>query len=100
MTPWLPGGGHVLITTRASGWAEVGAQVEVDVLARVESVAILQARVDGLTGSDADRLAAELGDLPLAVAQAAGFMAKTGMAAEEYLGLLRTRFSPWTESIP
>jgi hypothetical protein len=92
VTPWLPGGGgHVLITTRAGGWAEVAAQVEVDVLARVESVAILQARVDGLTGADADRLADELGDLPLAITQAAGFMAETGMAVAEYLGLLRTR---------
>ena len=60
-------------------------------LARAESVAILQDRVAGLTEADADRLAAELGDLPLAIAQAAGFMAETGMAAAEYLGLLRTR---------
>ena len=45
-------------------------------LARAESVAILLARVPGLTGADADRLAAELGDLPLAIAQAAGFMAE------------------------
>jgi hypothetical protein len=40
---------------------------------------------------DAVRLADELGDLPLAVAQAAGFIAETSMSATEYLGLLRTR---------
>jgi hypothetical protein len=92
VTPWLPGGGgHVLITSRERGWAEVAAPLEVDVLARPESVAILQARVPGLTGADADRLAAELGDLPLAIAQAAGFVAETGMASAQYLGLLRTR---------
>ena len=92
VTPWLPGGGgHVLITSRERGWAEIAAPVEVDVLARSESVVILQARVEGLGAADADRLAAELGDLPLAVAQAAGFMAETGMAAAEYRGLLRTR---------
>ena len=46
---WLPGGGgHVLITSRERGWAEIAAPVEVDVLARAESVAILQARVTGL----------------------------------------------------
>ena len=90
--PWLPGGGgHVLITSRERGWAEVAAPVEVDVLARAESVAILQDRVAGLGEADADRLAAELGDLPLAIAQAAGFMAETGMPAAEYLELLRTR---------
>ena len=92
VTTWLPGGnGHVLITTREQGWAEVAASVEVGVLARCESVAILQGRVTGLTEDDADQLAAELGDLPLAIAQAAGFMAETGMVAQEYLDLLRTR---------
>ncbi len=92
VTPWLPGGsGHVLITTRERGWDEVAAPVEVDVLARAESVAIMRNRVTGLADADADRLAAELGDLPLAIAQAAGFMAETGTAAEEYLDLLQTR---------
>ena len=65
--------------------------VEVDVLARTESVAILQGRVAGLSEADADRLAAQLGDLPLAIAQAAGFIAETGMPAAQYLGLLRTQ---------
>ncbi|HEV3293887.1 MAG TPA: FxSxx-COOH system tetratricopeptide repeat protein, partial [Streptosporangiaceae bacterium] len=95
VAPWLPGGsGHVLITSRERGWAEIAVPVEVDVLARAESVALLQHRITGLTGADADRLAAELGDLPLAIAQAAGFMAGTGIAAGEYLGLLRTRAGP------
>ncbi len=92
VAPWLPGGGgHVLITSRQRGWDEVAALVEVDVLPRAESVAILHTRVAVLSGADADRLAAELGDLPLAIAQAAGFMADTGMTAEEFLVLLRTR---------
>jgi tetratricopeptide (TPR) repeat protein len=92
VTPWLPGGcGHVLITSRERGWAEVALPVEVDVLTRPESVAILQDRVIGLTEADADRLAGELGDLPLAIAQAAGFMAESGTGAEEYLRLLRSR---------
>jgi Domain of unknown function (DUF4062)/Tetratricopeptide repeat len=59
--------------------------------ARAESVAILRDRVSGLGAGDADRLAAALGDLPLAVAQAAGFMAETGMPAAVYLDLLATR---------
>ncbi len=92
VTPWLPGGsGHVLITSRELGWTEVASLVEVDVLARSESVAILRDRVTGLGAADAGRLADLLGDLPLAIAQAAGFMAETGMAAVEYLGLLRSR---------
>jgi transcriptional regulator with XRE-family HTH domain len=92
VTPWLPGGGgHVLITSRQRGWDEVAVPVGVDVLARAESVAILQNRVAALSGADADRLAAELGDLPLAIAQAAGFMADTGMTTDEFLMLLWTR---------
>jgi TIR domain/Tetratricopeptide repeat/NB-ARC domain len=90
--PWLPGGGgHVLITSREHGWAEVAAPVEVDVLARTESVALLRDRVSGLSDDDADALAGELGDLPLAVAQAAGYLADTGISAPEYLSLLQTR---------
>ena len=44
----LPAGaGHVLITSRARDWAEIAVPVEVDVLARAESVAILCNRVPG-----------------------------------------------------
>ena len=48
--PWLPGGGgHVLITSREHGTGPRSPPpVEVDVLARAESVAILQDRVAGL----------------------------------------------------
>jgi Tetratricopeptide repeat/NB-ARC domain len=90
--PWLPGaGGHVLITSRERGWDEVATPVEVDVLARAESVEMLQHRVPGISEADADRLAAALGDLPLAIAQAAGFVVGTAMSAGQYLRLLQTR---------
>ena len=89
---WLPGGGgHVLITSRERTWAEIAAPLEVDVLSRDESVALLRDRIAGLEPADADRLADQLGDLPLAVAQAAGFMAETGTSAAQYLDLLRTQ---------
>jgi hypothetical protein len=92
VTAWLPGGtGHVLITSRTNGWAEVAVPVEVDVLARAESAAILQDRVGGLPADDADRVAEALGDLPLAVVQAAGYMADTGTHADKYLELLAER---------
>ena len=68
--------------------------VEVDVLARAESVAMLQARVPALAETDADRLAAALGDLPLAVAQAAGYLPGSGLSAAAYLELLGTRAAP------
>jgi Tetratricopeptide repeat len=88
---WLPGGsGHVLITSRQHGWGEIAVPVEVDVLSRPESVTLLRDRVPDLAEVHANRLAGRLGDLPLAVAQAAGFMAETGMPAEQYLRLLET----------
>jgi hypothetical protein len=69
---WLPGGtGHVLITSRSTGWEEIAVPVEIGLLARAESVTILRGRVRSLTDSDADHVAREVGDLPLAVAQAA-----------------------------
>jgi cellulose biosynthesis protein BcsQ len=90
--PWLPGGGgHVLITSRARGWSEVAVTVEMDVLTRAESVALLRDRVPGLAVSDAGQLAAALGDLPLALAQAASYMAITGTSCQDYLRLLSTR---------
>jgi hypothetical protein len=89
---WLPGGGgHVLITSRERHWTQLAVPVEVDVLARSESVAIFKDRVGGLSDGEADKIAAQLGDLPLAIAQAAGFMADTGTTAAQFLQLLRTQ---------
>jgi hypothetical protein len=89
---WLPGGGgHVLITSRTRGWADIAVTVEVDVLTRAESVELLTTRIPVLTVRDADRVADALGDLPLALAQAAGYMADTGMPADSYLSLMQAR---------
>ena len=89
---WLPGGhGHVLITSRSHGWDEVAVPVEVDVLDRAESVALLRRRVAGLGKADAGRVAQAVGDLPLAVAQAAGYMSQSGTLAAEYVRLIETR---------
>jgi tetratricopeptide (TPR) repeat protein len=88
----LPGGvGHVLITSRTWDWAELAVRVEVSVLARAESVVILMGRVPGLSKGEARQIAAALGDLPLALAQAAAYMAGTGTAATDYLKLLEER---------
>ena len=68
---YRPGGtGHLLITSRNPGWGALGGRLEVDVLTRAETVALLRARIPALDEELADKLAAELGDLPLAAAQA------------------------------
>jgi len=84
------GPGHVLITSRAPNWGVLGGRIEVDVLARAETVALLRARIP-MTEELADKLAAELGDLPLAAAQAAGYLEQTGLPPEDYLRRFRTR---------
>src|SRR3712207_5264670 len=63
---YLPDGrGHVLITSRFPGWGALGGRLEVDVLTRTETIALLRARIPGMSEELADKLAAELGDLPL-----------------------------------
>jgi TIR domain/Tetratricopeptide repeat/NB-ARC domain len=89
---WIPdGSGHVLITSRSASWDGVAVPAGIGVFDRAETVAMLRSRVAGLSEVDADQLAVQLGDLPLAIVQAAGFMAETGMTAAEYLGLLRAQ---------
>ncbi|MGY1761411.1 FxSxx-COOH system tetratricopeptide repeat protein [Geodermatophilus sp. SYSU D00779] len=83
------GGGHVLITSRSPGWGALGGRLEVDVLTRAETIALLRARIPGLDDESADALAAELGDLPLAAAQAAGYLEQTALPAADYLRRFR-----------
>jgi len=86
---WLPAGpGHTLITSRDPGWGELAARVEVDVLPRSESAELIYVSRPSVGEAEADRLAEALGDLPLALAQAAGFLAETGMPVDHYLSLL------------
>jgi tetratricopeptide (TPR) repeat protein len=80
------GRGHVLVTTRTRAFGGVATQLTVGVLGRDEAAAFLQRRIGGGRAA-AETLAAELGDLPLALEQAAAFMEQTGLGLEEYLGL-------------
>jgi hypothetical protein len=87
---YRPGGaGHVLITSRNPGWGALGGRLEIDVLARAETVALLCARIPTMTEELADKLAAELGDLPLAAAQAAGYLEQTDLPPADYLRRFR-----------
>ncbi|GAB2987769.1 FxSxx-COOH system tetratricopeptide repeat protein [Saccharothrix stipae] len=87
---FLPSGaGRVLVTTRRSGFGGLGPVLDVDVLDRAESVALVRRRVPAATDSDADGLAGWLGDLPLAIEQASAYLEATGLTVPEYLDLLR-----------
>jgi tetratricopeptide (TPR) repeat protein len=83
------GPGDVLITSRNHAWQQEVESLQVDVFNRKESVQFLTKRVPkGLSYRDADRLAEQLGDLPLALVQASAMLAQGGMPVDEYLGLL------------
>ncbi|QYX80359.1 FxSxx-COOH system tetratricopeptide repeat protein [Streptomyces akebiae] len=90
LTRFFPtgGGGHILITSRNQAWAQQGASLPVDVFLRQESVEHLSLRAPGLSPEEADRVAEAVGDLPLAVEQAAAWLAETATPVEEYLSEL------------
>ncbi|MWA06348.1 tetratricopeptide repeat protein [Actinomadura sp. LD22] len=88
------GPGHVLITSRNHRWEGIVDTVSVDVFTREESVEFLGKRVPrSMTAEYADRLSAELGDLPLALEQAGALVNETGMTVNEYLELLHGKTS-------
>ncbi|MBB5855559.1 FxSxx-COOH system tetratricopeptide repeat protein [Amycolatopsis umgeniensis] len=87
--PFFPrnGPGEILITSRNSDWAGIARPLELAVFKREESVELLGRRGPEIDPDDADELAEKLGDLPLAVEQAAAWRAVTGMPVQEYLRL-------------
>ncbi|MFC9054122.1 FxSxx-COOH system tetratricopeptide repeat protein [Streptomyces anthocyanicus] len=88
--PWLPEGpGHVLITSRNPDWHGIAHQSDLDVFTRTDSLAYLKGRISGMTTEHADLLAQDLGDLPLALAQASGVL-RSGMTLDRYRRLLTT----------
>jgi len=87
------GPGRVLVTSRNSQWSSLANSLEVDVFAREESVALIKRRSPQIPEEAANRLADSLGDLPLAVEQAAVWLAETGMPVHQYLDLFETKYS-------
>ncbi|MCG8353004.1 MAG: tetratricopeptide repeat protein [Chloroflexales bacterium] len=90
-----PGGAtRVLVTSRTPEWpGDLGVQRHpLDVLDRLESKTLLRQQRSDLCDADAGALAAELGDLPLALHLAGRFLAGPGkgLTMEYYLAELRS----------
>ncbi|MEV0895920.1 FxSxx-COOH system tetratricopeptide repeat protein [Actinoplanes sp. NPDC049802] len=87
ITPYLPSGaGHVLVTSRNPRWtAEVAQALPVPVFSRADSVDLLRSRAPELSPADADRIAARLDDVPMALDLASAVREATGRAADAYL---------------
>ncbi|WP_405802541.1 FxSxx-COOH system tetratricopeptide repeat protein [Streptomyces halstedii] len=79
------GSGHILVTSRNQAWSQHGDALPVDVFLREESVEHLQRRAPGLSERDAAQVATAVGDLPLAVEQAAAWIAETATPIDTYL---------------
>ncbi|MFE4546150.1 FxSxx-COOH system tetratricopeptide repeat protein [Streptomyces sp. NPDC056785] len=97
------GSGTILVTSRNRRWSVVGPSLEVDVFTREESKQLLRrssAYGEELADADADLLADALGDLPLALEQAAAWRAETGMPVSEYLRLFEHKRSELLEVSP
>jgi NB-ARC domain len=89
---WPSSSGHVLVTSRNPSWGGLAATVQVDVLRRPEAVAFLHRRTTTTADpQEAAALAKALGDLPLALEQAAAYLDETSTSAADYLDLLRDR---------
>jgi hypothetical protein len=78
--------GHTLVTTRNPAWGGPAyAPVELGVFDRAESIAFLRRLVQPLTEDEADLLAENVGDLPLALEQAAAWLTATSMDVRRYV---------------
>jgi signal transduction histidine kinase len=85
------GGGHVIVTSRQINWSPFAVAVDVDVMTRHEATTLLARRLPGIAAATADDIAERLGDLPLAIEQAAAFLEQTATDPVDYLTLLATR---------
>ncbi|MFB6392916.1 FxSxx-COOH system tetratricopeptide repeat protein [Polymorphospora lycopeni] len=79
------GPGHVLLTSRDPAWATRAEGVSVGVFHREESIALLRRHVESITDDDAELVAEKMGDLPLALEQAAAWLAETLIPVPELL---------------
>ncbi len=82
------GNGHVLITSRANAWPDSTTIQPLDPDAAID---LLTSQSGEANREAAEALAAELGRLPLALTQAAGFVRKTSIDLATYLRLYRDR---------
>ncbi|MER7534913.1 FxSxx-COOH system tetratricopeptide repeat protein [Streptomyces sp. NPDC097704] len=86
----LPHGpGHVLVTSRNRAWGDHTHLLEVPGFDRADSTAYLMRRAPHITAPEADEVAAEFGDVPLPLVQAAAWLGESHMEVSEYLHMVR-----------
>jgi tetratricopeptide (TPR) repeat protein len=90
---YLPGAanGHVLITSRYSDWGDTANTIDVEVFELSEAVKFLLKRTRQHDTENAEKLAKELGCLPLALAQAGAYIDTKGVTIAKYLDLFSSQ---------
>jgi tetratricopeptide (TPR) repeat protein len=91
---YLPQGGtgHVLVTSRNQNWGGIAQKISVPILKRAESVNFLLKRTGQTDRITAAALAEALGDLPLALEQAAAYIEEISGALSDYLRLFQRHY--------
>jgi tetratricopeptide (TPR) repeat protein len=92
LRPFLPaaGAGQVIVTTSRRSVGDIGVPVPVDMFSAGEALAFLAERTGLGDVEGARELAAELGCLPLGLAQAAALIARERLDYQTYLERLRS----------
>ena len=85
--------GHVIITSRHHDWSATTIPLEVNAWNQEESLNYLKKRLNFSKEQKdkAKELTKELGNLPLALAQAAGYIVETQIDVETYLQIFKTK---------
>ncbi|OLE21681.1 MAG: hypothetical protein AUG44_26875 [Actinobacteria bacterium 13_1_20CM_3_71_11] len=99
---YLPrwGTGKALVTSRNADWEQLAGTVSVGPFTRAESIQLLRKRNRRLSLEDADRLAAALGDLPLAIEHASAWLVTTHTDVGEYLATLARKRTELRALVP
>ena len=85
------GGGHIIVTSRYMTWQGTATEFPVEVFDRQESVAYVLATMQQGDQASASALAEALGDLPLALAQAAAYVSAAQVSLSEYVAIFQSK---------
>ncbi|MEV6638379.1 FxSxx-COOH system tetratricopeptide repeat protein, partial [Actinoplanes sp. NPDC051470] len=94
------GTGHVLVTSRWPDWRAHAGTVQVQVWPRSDSIAYLLGRTTHTDEVLLGELAELVGDLPLAMEEAAAYLTMTGEDLGVYVGLVRERLREMFATAP
>jgi tetratricopeptide (TPR) repeat protein len=92
------GRGHVIATSRNRGWERLASSISLPVLEEEAAAQLLAAATGAQVDQPVKDVTRALGNLPLAIVQAAAFMDAKGVSASDYLNLFETkRTELWNE---